>query len=137
MSAETMAAELLIEAKAAVEEEEIKMLMLVEGNHSFANYVGIWEKVGALNVVEEAIESASVVIAQKVLVPQEVEEVERDLMDLADQTAQIEEVTAREGLTAPEESTPTEAHLQEAKAAEEEVQARTADVEAQAEALEM
>jgi len=41
MSVETMAAELLIEAKAAVEEEEIKMLMLVEGNHSFANYVGI------------------------------------------------------------------------------------------------
>lgn len=86
-------------------------------------------------MVEEAIESASVVIAQKVLVPQEVEEVERDLMDLADHTAQIEEV-AREGLTAPEESTPTEAHLQEAKAAEEEVQARTVDVEAQAEALE-
>lgn len=132
-----MAAELLIEAIEAIEEieEETTMLMLVEGNHSFANYVGIWEKVGALNVVEEAIESASVVIAQKVLVPQEVEEVERDLMDLADHTAQIEEV-AREGLTAPEESTPTEAHLQEAKAAEEEVQARTADVEAQAEALE-
>lgn len=89
-------------------------------------------------MVEEAIESASVVIGLEVLVPQEVEEAEEDLMDQADHTAQIEkeEGTAREDLTAPEESTPTEAQLQEAEAAEEEAQAKTADVEVAAETLE-
>lgn len=89
-------------------------------------------------MVEEAIESASVVIGLEVLVPQEVEEAEEDLMDQADHTAQIEieEVTAREDLTAPEESTPIGAQLQEAEAAEEEAQAKTADVEAAAETLE-
>lgn len=133
-----MAAEVLKEGT-AVAEEETKMLSLVEGNYLFANCLGTWEKVGALNVVEEAIESASVVIGLEVLVPQEVEEAEEDLMDQADHTAQIEkeEVTAREDLTAPEESTPTEAQLQEAEAAEEEAQAKTADVEVAAETLEM
>lgn len=132
-----MAAEVLKEGT-AVAEEETKMLSLVEGNYFFANCLGTWEKVGALNVVEEAIESASVVIGLEVLVPQEVEEAEEDLMDQADHTAQIEkeEVTAREDLTAPEESTPTEAQLQEAEAAEEEAQAKTADVEVAAETLE-
>lgn len=132
-----MAAEVLKEGT-AVAEEETKMLSLVEGNYLFANCLGTWEKVGALNVVEEAIESASVVIGLEVLVPQEVEEAEEDLMDQADHTAQIEkeEVTAREDLTAPEESTPTEAQLQEAEAAEEEAQAKTADVEVAAETLE-
>lgn len=132
-----MAAEVLKEGT-AVAEEETKMLSLVEGNYFFANCLGTWEKVGALNVVEEAIESASVVIGLEVLVPQEVEEAEEDLMDQADHTAQIEkeEGTAREDLTAPEESTPTEAQLQEAEAAEEEAQAKTADVEVAAETLE-
>lgn len=132
-----MAAEVLKEGT-AVAEEETKTLSLVEGNYLFANCLGTWEKVGALNVVEEAIESASVVIGLEVLVPQEVEEAEEDLMDQADHTAQIEkeEVTAREDLTAPEESTPTEAQLQEAEAAEEEAQAKTADVEVAAETLE-
>lgn len=86
---------------------------------------------------EEAIESASVVIGLKVPVPPEVEGAERGPMDLADQTAQIEEATVRRDLTAPEVNTLTEVHLQDLEAAEEEVQAKAADTEVTVETLEM